>query len=316
MKFAIRFSAFFLPLVAMPVRAEPPAVDFERDVRPIFASRCVTCQGPEKQKSGLRLDRKNAAMKGGDSGPAIVPGKSAASMLIQRVSSREKDERMPPVGELLSAEQIAILNAWIDQGAKWPDAGSQRDPRLEHWAFRPVKITETSPALRPARNSIDAFIHARLAKEHLSPSPEADRRALIRRLKIDLVGLPPSPAEADAFGAAADPLAYEKLVDRYLASPQYGERWARHWLDVVRFAESDGFETNQPRPNAWPYRDYVIRALNEDKPYDRFVLEQLAGDLLGADEATGFLVAGAVAPGKGADIALTLQCRAAELHAM
>src|SRR5260221_3622618 len=156
MNFALRFTAFLLLLVAIPLRAEPPSVDFERDVRPIFAARCVTCHGPEKQKSGLRLDRKSAAMMGGDSGIVIVPGKSAASALIQRVNSRDKDERMPPVGQPLSAGQIAILKAWIDQGAKWPDAGPQRDPRMEHWAFLAI-TTGTSPVARHSRNPIDAF---------------------------------------------------------------------------------------------------------------------------------------------------------------
>src|SRR5262249_17886355 len=144
------------------------------------------------------------------------------------------------------------------------------------------------------RNGIDRFILSRLEKEHLSPSPEADRATLIRRLKFDLLGLPPSPEETEAFVRDSNPLAYEQLVERYLSSPHFGERWARHWLDVVRFAESDGFETNQPRPNAWPYRDYVIHAFNENKPYDRFVQEQIAGDQLGVEMATGFLVGGAV----------------------
>ncbi len=168
------------------------------------------------------------------------------------------------------------------------------DPIAQHWSFRPV-VRPAAPVVKNGnwpRNAIDRFILARVESARLSPSSEADRRTLIRRLKFDLLGLPPTPGEVDAFVNDRNPLAYEKLVDRYLASPQYGERWARHWLDIVRFAESDGFETNQPRANAWPYRDYVIRAFNEDKPYDRFILEQLAGDQLGADAATGFLVGG------------------------
>ena len=192
------------------------------------------------------------------------------------------------------------------------------EPASNHWSFRPV-IRPALPAIKAQSwplNAIDYFILSRLETSGLAPSPQADRRTLIRRLKFDLLGLPPSPEEVDAFVADRDPLAYERLVDRYLASPQYGERWARHWLDIVRFAESDGFETNQPRANAWPYRDYVIRALNDDKPYNRFVLEQLAGDQLGVDEATGFLVGGAVDRVKSPDIALTLQQRADELHDM
>jgi hypothetical protein len=187
----------------------------------------------------------------------------------------------------------------------------------DHWAFQPVVRPAVPPvASSGERNPIDSFIRARLEKDGLQPSPEADRATLIRRLKFDLLGLPPAPEEIDAFvnDPAAD--AYERLVERYLASPHFGERWARHWLDVVHFAESHGFEMNQPRPNAWPYRDYVIRAFNGDKPYDRFVREQLAGDALGADEATGFLVAGAWDQVKSPDPALTAQQRADELHEM
>src|SRR5262249_43006944 len=190
-------------------------------------------------------------------------------------------------------------------------AATADEPRPgDHWSFGPV-VRPAPPLVRsPHGNPIDSFILSRLESSGLSPSTEADRRTLIRRLKIDLLGLPPSPEEVAAFVRGSDPLDYEKLVDRYLASPHYGERWARHWLDVVRFAESDGFETNQPRANAWPYRDYVIRSFNEDKPYDRFILEQLAGDQIGADEATGFLVGGAVDRVKSPDPVLTLQQRA------
>ncbi len=197
-------------------------------------------------------------------------------------------------------------------------ATSTMAERTDFWSFKPI-VQPAAPALKnPAwvRNPIDAFILARLEKENLRPSPEADRRTLIRRVSFDLVGLPPTPEEADAFVADPDPNAYEKLVDRLLASPRYGERWARHWLDVVRFAETHGFEENQPRPNAWPYRDYVIRAFNSDLPYDRFVHEQLAGDALGADEATGYLVGGADDAVKSPDPVLTAQQRADELHDM
>lgn len=307
-------------LASVSGRAEPPpqVVDFTRDIRPIFRARCVSCHGPDKQKNGLRLDRRDAAMKGGDSGPIIVPGKSSASAIIERVTSTNKDERMPPTGDRLTAGQVAALRAWIDQGARWDELAPTRDPRKEHWSFQPIK-RPSIPKLTAAptfRTPVDLFIASRLATRGLSLSAEADRAILIRRLKFDLLGLPPSPAEVGAFVTDRDPLAYEKLVDRYLASTQYGERWARHWLDVVRFAESHGFEMNQPRPNAWPYRDYVIRALNEDKPYDRFVMEQLAGDAFGADQATGFLVAGPWDQVKSPDVGLTLQQRADELHDM
>jgi Protein of unknown function (DUF1553)/Protein of unknown function (DUF1549) len=208
---------------------------------------------------------------------------------------------------------FAVLVVALSAGAASADDPAPKD----HWAFGPV-TRPTVPALASstARNPIDQFILTRLAKEGLKPSPQADRATLIRRLKFDLLGLPPTPEEIDAFvkDSAAD--AYERLVERYLASPHFGERWARHWLDVVHFAESNGFEMNQPRPNAWPYRDYVIRALNDDRPYDRFVREQLAGDALGADEATGFLVAGAWDQVKSPDPALTAQQRADELHDM
>ena len=190
------------------------------------------------------------------------------------------------------------------------------DAKKSHWAFQPVRRPPLPEVKQKdwMRNPIDAFILARLEKAKLPPSKEADRATLIRRLKFDVLGLPPTPEELGAFVKGADPHAYEKLVDQYLASPHFGERWARHWLDAVRFAESDGLETNQPRANAWPYRDYVIRSLNEGKPYDRFIMEQLAGDQLGAPEATGFLVGGPHDKVKSPDINLTLMQRGDELH--
>jgi hypothetical protein len=224
---------------------------------------------------------------------------------------------MPPTGERLSAAQVAILRAWIDQGASWGTPVATADPKKTHWAFQPV-VRPALPKTTGGRvhNPIDQFILARLDKERLSGSPEADRRTLLRRLKFDLLGLPPTPEEIEEFVKDRRPDAYERLVDRLLASPHFGERWARHWLDVVRFAESDGFETNLHRPNAWPYRDYVIAAFNADKPYDRFVQEQLTGDALGADEAAGFLVGGPCDKVKSPDVVLTRQQRADELHDM
>jgi hypothetical protein len=211
---------------------------------------------------------------------------------------------------------MSVVSAML--GFAIHQAATDEPKQAPHWSFRPV-VLGAVPSVNSTqwpRNAIDSFILSRLESSGLAPSIEADRRTLIRRLKFDLLGLPPSPEEVDDFSADRDPLAYEKLVDRYLASPHYGERWARHWLDVVRFAESDGFETNQLRANAWPYRDYVIRSLNGDKRYDRYILEQLAGDQLGADEATGFLVGGAVDKVKSPDPVLTLQQRADELHDM
>src|SRR5262249_8004365 len=215
------------------------------------------------------------------------------------------------------AREIVPMHRWIALGFVLFSGVSQAQiPEQEHWAFRPVG--RPSPprvaAANWARNPIDRFVLAKLEAAGLKPASEADKATLLRRFKFDLLGLPPTPEEIDAFVADTRPDAYERLVERYLASPHYGERWARHWLDVVRFAESHGFEMNQPRTNAWPYRDYVIQSLNEDKPYDRFVVEQLAGDALGVDEATGFLVAGPWDQVKSPDIGLTLMQRADELH--
>ncbi len=271
-------------------------VDFLRDVQPIFAKHCVSCHGPEKQKSEYRLDVKRIALAGGESGhQAIVPGKSAASPLIKFVSGADPDTKMPPKGEPLSAKEVAMLRAWIDQGAVWPDgAGVKLADQRDWWSLKPL-VRPVVPGTNA--NPLDAFIRARLAGKKLAPAPAADRHTLLRRIYFDLIGLPPSPEEADAFVADPDPLAYEKLVDRLLASPRYGERWARHWLDVVHYGETHGYDKDQPRPNAWPYRDYVIRAFNEDKPYARFVQEQIAGDMLFPDtrdgiEALGFIAAG------------------------
>jgi mono/diheme cytochrome c family protein len=302
----------------------PPApdrpVDYARDIQPLFEKHCLKCHGPEKQKGGYRVDLRDAALKGGDEhAPNIVPGKSAQSPLIHFVAGLDEDMLMPQKGERLTPEQIGLLRAWIDQGANWPVEVAAVDPKKTHWAFQPLQrpaVPQVGNAGDGIRNPVDAFILAKLAEKDLTLSPEADRRTLIRRLSFDLLGLPPTPEEIDVFVSDPDPKAYEKLVERLLSSPRYGERWARHWLDVVRFAESNGFETNRPRPNAWPYRDYVIRAFNEDVPYDRFVREQLAGDALGVDEATGFIVGGAYDSVKSPDPVLTAQQRADELHDM
>ena len=291
-----------LAFVAEPVditKLPPPVtrpIDFVRDVRPIFEENCYSCHGPDKQKSGYRLDDKDGALTGGEGhAPNIVAGQSAASPLIHFVAGLDEDMLMPNKGDPLTEEQVGILRAWIDQGAVWPDDGrpTVADTWKSHWSFRPLVRPEVpKPADGRARGAIDAFISAKLQQKGLSLSPPADARTLIRRLSFDLIGLPPTPEEVDAFVADKAPEAYARQVERLLASPRYGERWARHWLDVVKFAESDGFERNNIRPNAWPYRDYVIRAFNEDKPYNQFVREQLAGDALGADEATGFIVGG------------------------
>lgn len=292
--------ALAMPAVR-PAFAEPPkAVDFDRDVKPIFAQHCVSCHGPDKQRGDLRLDRKVDAVRGGDSGKAFVAGKAAESLLLQRIAATD-DTRMPPKGERPSAVETATLKAWIEQGAKWPDDGSVAANPADWWSFKPV-VRPALPRARDANgkvpaNLIDAFVLAKLRGKGLAPSAEADRRTLVRRLYFDLIGLPPTAERVEAFVKDAAPDAYEKLVDRLLASPQYGERWARHWLDVVHFGETHGYDKDQPRPHAWPYRDYVIRSLNSDKPYGRFVQEQVAGDVLfpgtvDGIEALGFLAAG------------------------
>jgi mono/diheme cytochrome c family protein len=269
-------------------------VDFARDIQPIFEANCYACHGLKKQQSDFRLDQRAAALRGGSEGPAIVRGKGAESPLIERVASYDPDIAMPPKGDRLTPEQVDLLRAWIDQGATWPDELANSG-KPEHWAFRPPQ-RPTLPTVQDeawAWGPIDRFILARLEKEGLKPSPEAGRMTHIRRLSLDLLGLPPSPEEVDAFVADTRPDAYERLVDRLLASPHYGERWGRHWLDAARYADTDGFEKDKAR-HIWFYRDWVIDAFNRDLPYDQFIIEQLAGDLLPdptQDQivATGFL---------------------------
>ncbi len=262
-------------------------VDFVKEVRPVLEKHCYSCHGPDKQKSGLRLDVKAEALRGGDAhAPNIILGKAAKSQLIQFITSTDDDNQMPPKGKRLAAAEIDLLTRWINEGAAWPegvDIAKVVDKR-DHWAFKP---------LGELKGSLDSFVIAKLKEQNLDLAPEADPRTLIRRLSFMLHGLPPSPEEVEAFAADKDPKAYEKLVDRLLASPRYGERWARHWLDVIAFGETHGFEVNTPRPNAWPYRDYVINAFNKDTPYPQFIMEQLAGDAVGQDAATGFIVANA-----------------------
>jgi len=270
------------------------AVDFSRDVRPVLVARCFSCHGPDQKQGGLRLDRRADALRGGDHGAVIVPGKAAASPLIRYVAGSDPKKVMPPTGPRLTAAQVGVLRAWVDQGASWPEAAAQ-GAAASHWAFRPP-IRPRPPAVRDrawVRNPIDSFVLARLERERLRPAPEAGRATLLRRAHLDLTGLPPTPAELDAFLTDPAPDAYERVVDRLLASPHFGERWGRHWLDLARYADSDGYEKDLPRPYAYLYRDWVIRALNADMPFDRFTIEQMAGDLLPAATveqkiATGF----------------------------
>ncbi len=296
------------------------AAEFEKDIRPLLEARCLKCHGKDAQKSGLRLDSMTGALRGGDSGEkAIVPGDSTASHLIELVTTQDEEHRMPPKGDALTPAEVAALQAWIDDSPQWQPALAEVEATtVRHWSFKPVTRPEPPQSALLAQtgseNPIDAFIAARLETAGLSFNPLADRATLIRRLYLDMTGLLPSPEAVASFVADESPLAWEHLVDEILASPHYGERWARHWLDVVRYADSHGFETNWERPNAYPYRDYVIRAFNDDKPYDRFVFEQLAGDTVGEDAATGFLVAGPWDRVKGKDPLLRLQQRSDELN--
>ncbi len=255
------------------------AVDYARDVKPILVQNCVKCHGAVEPKVGLRLDSAAAVLKGGDSGPVVVPGQPEESELLLAVLGQGFGERMPLKRDPLPEKQIETLRAWIVAGAPVPTDERQAD--ASHWAFQPVERAEV-PAVENAawvRNPIDVFILKRLEDEGLAPSPEADRATLIRRASLDLTGLPPTPEEVAAFLADDQPEAYERLIDRLLASPHYGERWARHWLDMARYADSNGYSIDAPR-SIWLYRDWVIDALNRDMPFDRFAIEQLAGDLL------------------------------------
>lgn len=283
---ALSFSLIALILVSQPAPSAE-TVDYVREIKPIFLRNCIACHGPQKQRSELRLDTAVALLKGGNSGSVVIPGKSADSQLIKMVSGTKDLPVMPPKGERLSVGQIALLKKWIDQGAKAP--ANEQPLRIAdvvksaHWAFqRPVRPAEPQVKLANwVRNPIDRFILARLEKEGIAPSPEADRVTLIRRLSLDLLGLPPSVEDVNAFLLDNRPDAYDRLVSRLLDSPHYGERWGRHWLDQARYADSNGFTIDSPRP-MWKYRDWVIDSLNRDLPFDQFAVDQLAGDLLEA----------------------------------
>lgn len=278
----------------------PPKVDYTRDIQPILQANCYGCHGAAKASAGLRLHQREDALRGSDSGPVILPGKSAESPLIRYVMGEDVPMRMPLGLTPLTTEQIEFLRAWIDAGAPWPEAGQTATDTSHagsmHWAFQPIQKPEP-PAVKQEswiRNPIDRFVLAKLEELGIDPSPEADRVTLIRRLSLDLLGLPPSPEEVVAFVHDKRSDAYERLVDRLLASPHFGERWGRHWLDLARYADSDGFEKDLVRPYAWRYRHWVIDAINTDMPFDTFTIQQLAGDLLpdaGDEErlvATGF----------------------------
>ena len=275
-RFTIRLLAITLA-VPLTAAADSSSVSFERDIRPILSENCFECHGPDEaeRKAGLRLDLGSAATRELESGDrAIVPGHPAESALVSRVQSTDPDELMPPIksGKVLSDGERELLKRWVAEGAEFS----------VHWAFRPLERRPLPKMAAQAwgRNGIDAYVGAKLAAEGIEPSPEANRYQLIKRLYYDLLGLLPPVADVREFVASKDPLAYERLVDRLLKSEHFGERWGRHWLDRARYADSDGYEKDNPRPNAWKYREWVIGAINEDMPFDRFTIEQLAGDLL------------------------------------
>jgi len=294
-----RASCLLLPLVLVVAGVRPAAgADdagaefFEKKVRPVLVAHCYECHGPDKQEAGLQVDTVGGMLRGGDQGPAVVPGDPEASLLIKGLRYDDVDFQMPPKGKI-AAEKIKALEDWVKMGApapadeKKPVAGTAKKKfdlaeRAKHWCFQPLTKT-TAPQVQNAawaRTDIDRYILAKLEASKLQPAAPADKPTLIRRVTFDLIGLPPTPADVAAFVSDDSPEAFEKVVDRLLASPRFGERWARHWLDLVRYAESRGHEFDYQIPNAYQYRDYVIRAFNADVPYDRFVVEHLAGDLL------------------------------------
>jgi hypothetical protein len=301
----MRLAALVFSLVfpALACAVDSPGVEhFEKHVRPILVEKCLSCHAGEKSKGGLKLDTRQAILNGGQNGAVVTPGKAMSSRLIEAVRHIDDDLKMPPSGKLTERE-IAALEKWVELGLPWPEKVSLAAPdamaraAAKHWAFRPVVRPEVPTG--ESTNPIDRFILARLNDSGLSLSPRADKRTLIRRATFDLLGLSPTPEEIEAFLRDDSAQAYERLIDRLLASPRYGERWARHWLDVARYADNKGyvFFEGKEYPWAWTYRDYVIRSLNEDKPFDRFVTEQLAADLICPDDpkaqaALGFLTVG------------------------
>lgn len=295
------FPALIIALcVFVPLHDATAAIDFEKDIKPILAERCLECHGNKKQKSGFRVDQRSIMLKGGDSGmAAVVPGNASKSHLITVLKSTDEDEVMPPKGEPLTKEKIALFEQWIAEGAVVP---GQMDAVIkvtsDLWSLKPA-IRPEVPKVAGAKTAMDAFLLEKLGEKRLAYNGAADPRSLIRRASVVLTGLLPTPERVARFVAdskADADAAYTALVEELLASPHFGERWAQHWLDVIRWAESNGSEANLYRKNAWIYRDYVIRAFNEDRPYDQFVRDQFAGDQYGMGEATGFLVAGPHVP--------------------
>lgn len=290
-----------LLVVVMPIWASAAPPDFEREVAPILARRCAGCHNASEARGDLDITEREKILQGGSKGPALSPGKLDESILIERVVAGEMPPKEKGKSQKLPDAEIATLRAWVADGAPWPkgrvvspyERTTEVRGGFDWWSLQPVrrqKLPEIRNAKFEIRNSIDVFVLAKLQSAGLEPAPEAERRTLVRRLYFDVIGLPPSPEEIEEIGNDKSPDWYEKLVDRLLADPRHGERWARFWLDLVRYAETNGYERDALKPFAWKYRDYVIRALNQDKPYDRFILEQLAGDEL-ADSSEETVVA-------------------------
>ena len=293
--FRFSFGLFVLTACAVDGRAVASEIDavFANDVRPIFARNCITCHaGTDKQKGGLDLSTREAVLKGGASGPALVPGKAVQSLLMQMIH-RDGSPHMPPKTQLTDAE-MATLAKWIDALPASTVTGEVKEHKGEHWAFeKPIQPPIPTITNRTwVRGPIDAFILAKLESQNLKPAPAATKIALIRRAYFDLIGLPPSPEEVKAFLANDSANAYEKVIDRLLSLPAYGERWGRHWLDLSRYADTGGFHDDIARPNAWRYRDYVINSFNADKPYAQFIREQLAGDEIAPNDADALVATG------------------------
>lgn len=281
-------------LIALNVNATP---DFDREIKPFIIRSCVSCHNAESKRGGFRMDSARAILKGGNSGPAVISGKSSESLVIHALTGRENVEQMPPKGPKLSKDEIGLLKSWIDSGARLPAsevAAVDEVRKITHWSFLPVSNPPVPSVSDQAwcKNPIDNFILGRLSREKMTPSPQADRSTLIRRVSLDLTGIPPTPLEVENFLNDKSPNAYEKVVDRLLDSPHYGERWGRLWLDQARYADSNGYSIDGPR-SIWKYRDWVISSLNSDMTFDRFSTLQLAGDLfpgatLDDKVATGF----------------------------
>ena len=291
--------ATVISLAAAPARSGGDDQLFRERIAPILERRCVHCHGGSTPKGNLSLTTADGASKGGDGGPAIVPGKSDESLLLEMISGEKP--AMPQKEKPLANDEVAAIRNWIETGASWPAGLTLRDRRFDGqswWAFEAL-VAPRPPATRSqwAKGPIDAFILAELQKHGLQPGPEADRRTLIRRLSFDLVGLPPACDEIEQFLSDRSPNAYETLVDRLLASPHYGERWGRHWLDVAHYGDTHGYDKDKRRNNAWPYRDYVIASFNHDLPYGRFIREQVAGDVLAPGDPTGVIATGFIAAG-------------------